>query len=166
MISKLFGGKASKKTVDIAAPATGELVPLQSVPDDAFAQGLMGEGVAIEPSEGVVVAPFDGVISHVIDTHHAIIVEHSSGLQLLIHIGINTVALKGEGFKALVNTDDKVKSGQPLIEFDPEFIRNSGYSTVTPIIVVNDEGADKVDCSFHTVKAGDSAVIKVTLKSS
>ncbi|RAP76280.1 PTS sugar transporter subunit IIA [Paenibacillus montanisoli] len=166
MISKLFGSKASKMKIDVAAPVSGELVPLQSVPDEAFAQGLMGDGVAIEPSEGLVVAPFDGVISHLIDTHHAVIVEHASGLQLLIHIGINTVALKGEGYKALVQTGDTVKSGQPLIEFNPEFIRKSGYSTVTPIIVVNEDEPEKVECSFNPVTAGDPAVLSISLKSS
>ncbi|GLX69410.1 PTS sugar transporter subunit IIA [Paenibacillus glycanilyticus] len=159
---KWFGKKSN--SVSVSAPLSGKLVPLSEVPDEAFAQGLMGEGVAIEPEDGRVVAPFDGVVSHLIDTHHALIIEHSSGLQLLIHVGINTVALNGDGFKALVSTGDSFKAGQTLLECDLDKIRNAGYPVITPIIVANEDGAEKVECTFKSVKAGDPDTIRVILK--
>ncbi|SFE61504.1 PTS system, glucose-specific IIA component [Paenibacillus catalpae] len=159
---KWFGKKTN--SVSVAAPLSGKLVPLSEVPDEAFAQGLMGDGVAIEPTEGRVIAPFDGVVSHLIDTHHALIIEHSSGLQLLIHVGINTVALNGDGFKALVNTGDSFKAGQTLLECDLDKIRSAGYPVITPVIVANEDGAEKVECTFTTVQAGDPDTIKVIMK--
>jgi PTS system glucose-specific IIA component len=161
MFKKMFAGK---KQVEAAAAITGRLVPLSEVPDEAFAQGLMGPGAAIDPSEGVAVAPFDGKIAHLIDTQHAVIVEHESGLQLLIHIGINTVAMKGDGFRALVKTGDAVKAGQPLIEFDREKIRAAGYPLISPVIVAEEEAAEKVDCIFGSVKAGETGHFSIRLK--
>ncbi|QJC53893.1 PTS glucose transporter subunit IIA [Paenibacillus albicereus] len=162
MFKKLFG--SGKKQVEVLAPMTGRLAPLADVPDEAFAQGLMGPGAAIEPSEGVAVAPFDGTVAHLIDTHHAVIVEHESGLQLLIHIGINTVAMKGAGFKALVQTGDAVKAGQPLIEFDLEAIRAAGHPAISPVIVAEEDAAEKVDITPGAVRAGEAGKYAVTLK--
>ncbi|OXM14244.1 PTS sugar transporter subunit IIA [Paenibacillus herberti] len=164
MFKKLFSNKKEAQVVEVAAAITGRLVPLAEVPDEAFAQGMMGPGAAIDPSEGVAVAPFDGVVAHLIDTHHAVIVEHESGLQLLIHIGINTVSMQGSGFKALVKTGDAVKAGQPLIEFDLEAIRAAGHSLISPVIVAEEEAAEKVDCQYGTVKAGATGNYTITLK--
>lgn len=163
MFKKMFSSK-KQAVVEAVAAMTGRLIPLAEVPDEAFAQGMMGPGAAIEPAEGVAVAPFDGVIAHLIDTHHAVVVEHESGLQLLIHIGINTVGMKGEGFKALVKTGDAVKAGQPLIEFDMEAIRAAGHSVISPVIVAEEEAADKVECRYGSVKAGEIGGYSVTLK--
>ena len=98
--------------LEIHSPVKGKVVPLEQVPDPAFAERQMGSGVAIEPTEGKVLAPFDATVGHVIKSKHAVILEHASGLQLLIHVGINTVSLKGEGFTAHVKTGDQVKAGQ------------------------------------------------------
>ncbi|WP_127534213.1 PTS sugar transporter subunit IIA [Paenibacillus kobensis] len=165
MFNKIFGGASKTKTIDAASPLTGKLVPLSEVPDEAFAQGYMGAGGAIEPTEGVVIAPFDGTVSHLIDTHHAVIVENAAGLQVLIHVGINTVQLKGEGFKALVKTGDAVKQGQTLIEFDADRIRAAGYPLITPFLVVSEEHpAESVTCAYGDVKAGQPAVLQVQIK--
>ncbi|MNT54050.1 PTS system glucose-specific EIICBA component [compost metagenome] len=103
----------------------------------------MGEGIAIEPSEGRAFAPFDGTVALVMDkSKHAVILEHASGVQILIHIGINTVSLKGSGFTTHVQTGDRVKAGQLLIEFDIEAIRNAGLPLVTPVLVPS--GLDQV----------------------
>ncbi|MBD3922025.1 PTS glucose transporter subunit IIA [Paenibacillus sp. PR3] len=166
MLGKLFGGgKTKTKTVEIAAPLAGKLVPLAEVPDEAFSQGFMGPGAAIEPASGTVTAPFDGTIGHLIDTGHAVVVEHESGLELLIHVGINTVEMKGEGFKPLVRTGDSVKKGQPLIEVDLERIREAGYSVVTPIVVANEDLAESVDSASGNVAAQAPAILTVHLKS-
>jgi PTS system glucose-specific IIA component len=164
MLRKLFGGKNEAKRVDVTAPASGKAVPLSEVPDEAFAQGYMGEGAAIVPTEGRIVAPFDGKVSHLIDTRHAVIVEHASGLQLLIHIGINTVALKGEGFKTLVNTGDAIRKGQPLIEFDPAVLSAAGYSLITPVVVTSEEFTERVEVAYGDVLEGDPSLIIVHLK--
>lgn len=164
MFKKMFGGSSKSKTVEVTAPLGGKLVPLSEVPDEAFAQGYMGDGAAIEPTEGQVVAPFDGTVSHLIDTHHAIIVEHASGLQLLIHVGINTVELKGEGYKALVKNGDAIRAGQTLLEFDIAAIKAAGYPVITPVVVASEDNADKVTCRFGDIRSGQPGVMQVDLK--
>ena len=112
---------------------------LGNVPDPTFAAGVLGLGAAVEPSEGVVIAPADGTVGTLFDTHHAIGLDLDSGAELLIHIGINTVELNGEGFTAHVSEGDRVKKGQKLISFDKKFIESKGYKTVTPVIVTNSD---------------------------
>ncbi|AIQ13992.1 sucrose-specific PTS transporter subunit IIBC [Paenibacillus durus] len=125
-------------TLSVLSPISGTLVDLGQVPDPAFAEKQMGDGIAIQPDEGKVYAPFDAVVAHVMEkSKHAVILEHASGVQVLIHIGIDTVSLKGEGFVLNVHTGDQVKAGQLLVEFDPETIRRAGLSTVTPVIIPN-----------------------------
>jgi len=165
MLGKLFGnGKSKAKTVEIASPLSGKVVSLAEVPDEAFSQGFMGPGAAILPTSGIVTAPFDGKVGHLIDTGHAVIVEHESGLELLIHVGINTVEMKGEGFKPLVKTGDSVKRGQPLIEVDLERIRGAGYSVATPIVVTSEDLLEAVDNVNGDVIAQDPAILTVHLK--
>lgn len=121
----------------IAAPLAGQAIALKDVPDETFAQGVLGDGIAIEPSEGKIVAPADGTVGTLFDTHHAIGLNLDNGAELLIHIGINTVELNGEGYTAHVAEGDKVKKGQTLITFDKNLIASKGYKTVTPVIVTN-----------------------------
>lgn len=121
----------------IASPLTGNVIPLKNVKDDAFAQGALGNGIGIIPSEGKVVAPVDGTISVLFPTLHAIGITSDSGVELLIHIGLNTVQLNGEGFKAHVKQGDKVRKGQLLLDIDLKAIEKAGYSTETPIIITN-----------------------------
>lgn len=151
-------------TLTVLVPVTGTLIALDQVPDPGFAGKQMGEGIAIEPSEGKVYASFDGIVAHVIKkSKHAVILEHASGAQVLIHIGIDTVSLKGEGFVLHVETGEHVKAGQLLIEFDPGVIRGAGLSTVTPVIVPG--GIDSVlevcPASLGTVVAGLDKAIQV-----
>jgi len=124
------------KLLEIASPIHGTLVELEQVPDPAFAEKHMGEGFAIEPSEGKVYAPFDGVVAHVMDkSKHAVILEHETGVQLLVHIGINTVGLKGKGFVTHVKSGDSVLAGQLLIEFDMDIIEEAGLPLITPVLI-------------------------------
>ncbi|MDE7230797.1 MAG: glucose PTS transporter subunit IIA, partial [Oscillospiraceae bacterium] len=128
-----------KAPVDNAvySPLEGRVVALSDVPDATFAEGVLGLGAAIEPTVGEVVAPADGKVSSIFDTHHAVGLTLDNGMELLIHVGINTVALNGEGFTAHVGEGDRVKRGQPLISFDKEFIASKGYPTITPVIISN-----------------------------
>lgn len=149
--------------VDVLSPLQGSVVSLDQVPDEAFAQKMMGDGVAVKPEVGRLTAPFDGTIAHLIDTNHAVIVEHASGLQLLLHIGINTVALNGRGFKAHVQSGDQVKAGQLLIEFDPDVIGKAGYSTITPVVIATEELVSEVQHQYGTADSSRS-IMKITLK--
>lgn len=121
----------------VGSPLTGNVIELCSVPDQTFAQGILGPGAAVEPQDGKVYAPADGVVSTIFDTHHAIGLSLDNGVELLIHVGINTVELNGEGFTAFVSENDRVKKGQLLIAFDKKRIEEKGYNTVTPVIVTN-----------------------------
>lgn len=151
--------------IEIMAPLSGQAIPLSGVPDDTFAGGHMGKGIAIEPIEGKLTAPFDGKIAHVVKSNHAVILEHSSGLQLLLHIGIDTVSLKGNGFTSHITNGDVVKAGQTLIEFDLDAIQSAGYRTTTPVIVTsNGEPAADVACHYGHVSAGKGVILTVAFQ--
>ncbi|MFD1347896.1 PTS system trehalose-specific EIIBC component [Oceanobacillus caeni] len=121
----------------IYAPLSGKVQKLENVPDPTISNKLMGEGIAIEPSEGKVVSPFDGEVLLVAETKHAIGLKSKSGVEILIHIGLETVALNGEGFDLKVNQGDQVKKGDSLISFDLELIKEKASSTITPVIITN-----------------------------
>lgn len=139
----------------VLSPLSGKAVALESVPDATFAQGILGLGAAIEPSEGRVIAPADGTVSTIFDTHHAVWLTLDNGAELLIHVGINTVELNGEGFTAHVSEGDRVTRGQTLITFDKEFIASKGYNTITPVIVSNsDDYAEVKRIADGNISAG------------
>ena len=147
---------AAKDTV-LSACLNGTVVPLADVKDEAFASGVLGDGIAIEPSEGELVAPADGEISSTFETHHAVGMTTADGAELLMHIGIDTVKLGGKHFTYLVNEGDKVKKGQPLIRFELEAIKAEGYPVTTTLIVCNtDDYAAVAAKASGTVKQGDA----------
>lgn len=121
----------------LAAPVAGKVVPLANVPDEAFSAGILGKGIAIEPSVGRVVAPADATVTTLFPTGHAIGLITDKGAEILIHIGMDTVKLEGKYFHAHVQQGEKVKKGQLLIEFEPEKIKEAGYPVVTPVLVTN-----------------------------
>lgn len=147
---------AAKDTV-LSACLNGTVVPLADVKDEAFASGVLGDGIAIEPSDGELVAPADGEISSTFETHHAVGMTTADGAELLMHIGIDTVKLGGKHFTYLVNEGDKVKKGQPLIRFELEGIKAEGYPVTTPVIVCNTDDYAVVEAKASgTVKQGDA----------
>lgn len=127
----------SRSNEVIYSPMTGLVKELSQVADAAFSEGLLGTGVAIEPTDKQVVAPFNGVVTTLFPTKHAIGITSDDGLELLIHIGLNTVQLNGEGFTSLVKQGDRVKQGDQLLEVDIEGIQAKGYSLETPIVITN-----------------------------
>lgn len=129
--------KPADGTVVVSSPLTGKVIPLSEVKDEAFACGVMGQGVAVEPEEGKVQAPFDGTVTALFPTLHAMGLTGDDGCELLIHIGLDTVQLNGEYFKAYIKQGDHVKRGQLMVEFDKKAIEAKGYSTVTPVLVTN-----------------------------
>ena len=125
--------------VEIEAPVKGKVIPLTEVKDNTFATGILGEGFAIVPSEGKVYAPFDGVCENLFDTLHAIGITSDNGIEMLIHVGLETVALKGEPFKAHIGNVEHFKKGALLLEFDIDAIQKAGYEIQTPVIITNAE---------------------------
>lgn len=121
----------------VASPLNGKIVPIKQVKDDIFAQEMMGKGIAIEPASGEVAAPFDGEVMMVADSKHAIGLRSKEGLELLIHVGLNTVELKGKYFEVKVKEGDKIIQGQLLMVFDNKALRKDGYELTTPVIVTN-----------------------------
>ncbi|MEK4271865.1 beta-glucoside-specific PTS transporter subunit IIABC [Paenibacillus sp. FSL R7-0026] len=121
----------------ILSPMTGEIKPISEVEDQAFAQELMGKGIAIVPTDGKVYAPFDGVVEALYRTKHAIGLKAANGVEILIHIGVDTVSLKGKYFNAHIEQGQTIKAGDLLVEFDPEGITSAGYNTITSIVVTN-----------------------------
>ncbi|OMD58065.1 MULTISPECIES: PTS system trehalose-specific EIIBC component [Paenibacillus] len=159
------GSQESVNILELVSPLSGTAVSLEQVPDPAFAEKQMGEGIAIEPSEGKVYAPFDATVAHVIKSKHALILEHASGVQVLIHVGINTVALKGSGFTSLKNIGDKVQAGELLLEFDMEAIRAAGYPVITPIIIpAGQEMVEKIEEKTGPATAKQTSILTIHLK--
>lgn len=161
MLKRLF---KKEKIKTIHAPLSGKIIPLEDVPDPVFSQKMMGEGVAIQPHEGKVLSPVDGEVIQVIKTKHAIGLQTTDGVEVLIHIGLETVDLKGEGFNVHVATGDKVKVGQSLMEFDLEFIRKHAKSIITPVVITN---SNEINQSFtvtndQEVKAIESILITLS----
>lgn len=142
----------------VAAPLSGECRPLSECKDDVFGSGTLGDGVIIEPVEGKVYAPCDGEISNLAGTLHAIGITAASGAELLIHVGMDTVTLNGEGFKAHIQTGDKIKAGQLLLEFDMDFIRSKGLPLTTPVVVTDSDERPNLSIQTGTVKVGDTII--------
>ncbi len=142
--------------LEIASPIKGKVVKQADMKDEAFGSGALGKGVAVQPEEGKVYAPADGVISALFPTLHAIGITTDTGAELLIHVGLDTVQLNGEGYRASVSEGDRVKKGALLLEFDIALIESRGFSTETPVLVTNAEDyLDVVETSAGRVTAGD-----------
>ena len=148
--------REAKENETILAPLDGKVISLKEVPDPTFSQGLMGKGIAIEPSDGVLVSPIDGTITLLFETKHAIGIETDSGVELLIHIGIDTVKMNGEGFKSFIKQGERVTAGQKLIEFDLDLVKVKSPSAITMILVTNVDDMKYVEpLNVDNVKQGD-----------
>ena len=146
-----------KKKKEILAPLSGECVPLEKVPDEVFSQKMLGDGVSIIPSDGRLVSPFDGVVIQVFDTKHAYTMKSDDGVEILIHIGIDTVKLNGEGFNNKVSNEQHLKKGELISEIDFKFISDKKFPIFTPIIFTNLDDF-KMDFNFGTVEAGKTPI--------
>lgn len=146
----------SQPGITIASPVSGTVVPLAEVPDPTFAQGILGPGAAVQPSEGRIVAPANGTVDMMFDTGHAVSMTTTEGAELLIHVGIDTVQLEGKHYKACCKAGQQVKKGDVLIEFDPAAIKAEGYQIVTPILVCNPDAFTVEPAAGGTVAAGDA----------
>ncbi len=140
--SSVNGGTAVATVVRLRQPVEGRVVPLREVPDSTFADGLLGGGVAIEPTGDTVSAPAAGIVTQVFTTGHAVTLTLDDGIALLIHVGLDTVSMKGEGFEVLVADGERVAAGDPLVRFDRAAIERAGHSAITPVVVLEQPGAE------------------------
>lgn len=144
------------------SPMTGRLLPITEVPDQVFSQKMMGDGFAIDPAEGVVASPVEGEIVNVFPTKHAIGIRSKGGREILIHIGIDTVNLQGEGFKSFISKGDAVKPGQKLMEVDLDVIRKKATSVISPILFTNLQEGEKVELKKSEASRGEEKIVTIT----
>ena len=132
---------------ELLQPCKGEVIAREDIPDETFAAGILGDGIGVVPADGVVLAPFDGVVTSVFDTKHAVTLE-KDGMEVLIHIGVNTVNMQGEGFTAFVEEGAEVKAGQRLLGFDREAIKKAGYNDTVVMLLTNSDDLEGVECGL------------------
>ncbi|CAM3523871.1 phosphoenolpyruvate--protein phosphotransferase [Parendozoicomonas haliclonae] len=152
---------ASDRELVLLSPLSGLILPLTEVPDPAFAQRMMGDGIAIDPTSNRVVSPVDGTVSQLFRTHHALTLTTAHNKKILIHIGLDTVALKGEGFKPLVAEGDTVTAGQPLIEFDMDYLAQHARSLITPVLIDQPKGAQLSGLAQGFVEGGKTPLMRL-----
>lgn len=148
----------------IFAPQTGTAVNLNEVPDGVFADKVLGDGIAIKPSDDAVYSPVNGTVIQIAHTFHALGIESNDGVEILIHLGINTVELKGEGFKCHVEVGQKVKKGDKLMDMDRALIESKGYNTISPCIITNMDVITKIETTTGEVKGTETSVITYKTK--
>ena len=154
----------TRSSIVVTAPFSGTLVPLSEVPDETFASGVLGEGIAIEPSDGLFCSPVDGTVETIAETKHAIGFAADNGLEILVHVGLETVSLNGEGFEILVKEGDRVKAGQPVAKADLALIRERGLKTITSIVLTGGADEKELHCADGLATAGKTPVLTLTAK--
>ena len=157
MFSKLFSKKSNGV---ICSPIDGKIVDVSEVPDSVFAGKMMGEGVAVIPEGNTVYSPINGYVVQIFKTKHAILLKSDDNLEIIIHIGLETVNLNGEGFEVLINEGEKVTIGKELIKVDFEFIKNKGINTIIPVVIVNH--ADKNIIKYLGYKEAGASIMKIS----
>lgn len=135
----MFFGFGKKKEIVISAPISGEVKNVSSLKDETFSSNVLGPGIAIKPDGGHVVAPADGTLDQMFETGHAFSMTTASGAELLVHVGLDTVRLKGKHFTRMRKTGDTIKAGEHLIEFEESAVRDEGYDTTIVVVVLNQD---------------------------
>ena len=153
-----------KKKRELLAVGNGKSIPQSEIPDEAFAGGMLGQGFGIEPTDGLIRSPADGKIQSIADARHAYTLLTKDGLDVLIHVGIDTVTLGGKAFVPLVRVGDTVRAGQPLVRSDLDLIRKQGLSTTVAVLVTEPDGIDGITFRHGTVVGGKDAVMSFHLR--
>ncbi|MGL4913261.1 MAG: PTS sugar transporter subunit IIA [Romboutsia sp.] len=153
--------KEEEKDKGILSLTNGELLELKDVPDEVFSQKMMGDGFAIKSTDGVILSPVDGTVQMVFETKHAIGLMTKDNIEVLIHLGIDTVKLKGEGFEVFVNPGDEVVAGQKLIKMDVDFIKANAKSDISPVLFTNLDPSKSVKVVTGKVSAKEASRIEI-----
>lgn len=148
-------GFLKRKVREIYAPTDGQVVALESVDDEVFSQKLVGDGVALIPMSDIFTAPIEGTVTKIFSTNHAYSIKSPKDLEVMVHIGLETVALQGNGFERLVNEGDKVKAGDPIIRADLAYIREHAKDIITPVIISEESDVKSIDKRLKIVKTKD-----------
>ena len=151
--------------IKINAPVTGKVIPLDKVPDEVFSQKILGDGMAVIPENGNVLSPVNGQVVSVSDSLHAYTLLSEDGLNILVHIGIDTVSLKGEGFKTFVKPGDKVKTGQLIAEVDLEILAKNNLSSVIPVVLCDSPEGAQLEYTNKNAISPETPLFTVALKS-
>ena len=160
-----FNRAKKTETSEILSPLSGKLIRITDVPDEVFSQKMMGDGFAVDPSEGTVLSPIAGQVVNLFPTKHAIGLLSESGIEMIVHIGIDTVNLQGEGFEVHVVEGEEVKAGQKLITFDFEQVKTQVPSLISPIVFTNLSAENRLQVEqVSRVKAGETVVATVVKK--
>ena len=159
-------GLVSDDGIRIYAPVSGKILPIEDVPDVVFSERIAGDGIAIKPEGDKLVAPFDGTIVQVFETNHAFAIRSEKNIEVLVHFGIDTVDLRGKGFKRLAESGQKVHKGDPIIGFNLKELESSAHSTVTPVVISNmgELEIDRLNKADGDAVAGETAVLTLFLK--
>lgn len=154
----------NNNTLKLVAPVNGKSLPLSEVPDPVFAQKMAGDGLAMDPTDDIIVAPADGELTLVFNTKHAFAMTLDNGIELLVHIGIETVSLNGEGFEQLAEAGTKVKAGTPIIKVNREFVKSKNLPLITPVLITNPDILKSITPieNVNTV-AGETAILEYTI---
>ncbi|MDX3336822.1 PTS glucose transporter subunit IIA [Streptomyces sp. ME02-6979.5a] len=156
------GRDSSAVAEEIYAPLSGEIVRIEDVPDVVFAEKIVGDGIAINPSAGTVVAPAAGIIGKIFETNHAFSMETESGLEVFVHVGIDTVELKGEGFRRVAEEGQRVSRGDVIIELDLEMLKEKAKSVLTPVVISNMDEVRELTKFSGQATAGHTAILRAT----
>src|SRR3954469_19161172 len=148
----------------IVAPLGGILVPLDQVPDPVFAQKMVGDGISLDPTSNELLAPVAGTVTQLHNAHHALTITTEQGIEVLVHIGLDTVTLRGDGFSPRVALGDRVQVGQPVIGFDADKVGRNARSLLTEIVIANPERLARMTPATGLVEAGRSVILELTLK--
>ncbi|MEI6860383.1 MAG: PTS glucose transporter subunit IIA [Shewanella sp.] len=149
--------------IDVYAPISGKIVPIEQVPDVVFSEKIVGDGLAINPKGKQIVAPLDGTIGKIFETNHAFSIESPHGLELFVHFGVGTVELRGNGFKRLAEEGQQVKMGEPILEFDIEYLKEQVDSLLTPVVLANMEDIQSLVKKQGAIEAGKDIIFTVVL---
>ncbi|BCV36744.1 MULTISPECIES: PTS glucose transporter subunit IIA [Shewanella] len=147
--------------IKVYAPISGDIVAIEKVPDVVFAEKIVGDGIAIEPKGQFMLAPIDGTIGKIFETNHAFSIESPQGLELFVHFGVGTIELRGKGFKRLAQEGQDVKAGEPILEFDLEFLKDQVNSLLTPVVLANMEDVKYLEKRQGSVSAGKDVIFTV-----
>ncbi|MDF2504241.1 PTS glucose transporter subunit IIA [Clostridium sp.] len=148
-----------RDTFRVMSPANGNVVNLSKVSDRMFSEGIVGKGIAIDLTDDIIKAPINGKIKLIFNTNHAFIITSKKGIELLVHIGINTIELNGDGFKRLVNEGDFVRIGDPIIKIERQKIIDKGYELITPVVITNIDNIKNVSYTENTCVLGSKNYI-------